>query len=57
MEAQWIVEGKPQYDMFVWDVARVGDWADFDYTKARVKDQFVKWFAIHFPNEERPAGH
>jgi len=57
LEAQWIVEGKPQYDMFVWDVARVGDWADFDYTKARVKDQFVKWFAIHFPNEERPAGH
>lgn len=56
MAAQWIIHGEPEYDMFVWDVARFGDWADKTFTKARVKDQYAKRFAIHFPNEEREAG-
>ena len=56
MSAQWMVEGESQYDMFAWDVARFGDWADKDFTKARVGDQYAKRFAIHFPNEERYAG-
>ena len=56
MSAQWMVEGESQYDMFVWDVARFGDWADKAFTKARVGDQYAKRFAIHFPNEEREAG-
>ena len=56
MSAQWMVEGESQYDMFAWDVARFGDWADKAFTKARVGDQYAKRFAIHFPNEERDAG-
>lgn len=56
MAAQWIIEGESEYDMFVWDVARFGDWADKEFTKARVQDQYAKRFAIHFPNEEREAG-
>nr|WP_309504363.1 FAD-dependent oxidoreductase [uncultured Roseovarius sp.] len=56
MTAQWIIEGEPEYDMFVWDVARFGDWASKEFTKARVKDQYAKRFSIHFPNEEREAG-
>jgi dimethylglycine dehydrogenase len=56
MSAQWMVEGESQYDMFTWDVARFGDWADKAFTKARVGDQYAKRFAIHFPNEEREAG-
>ena len=56
MSAQWMVEGESQYDMFAWDVARFGDWADKAFTRARVGDQYAKRFAIHFPNEERDAG-
>jgi dimethylglycine dehydrogenase len=56
MAAQWIVEGETKYDMFAWDIARFGDWADKAFTKARVGDQYAHRFAIHFPNEERAAG-
>ena len=38
MTAQWIVEGEPELDMFPWDVARFGHWADKGFTKARVQD-------------------
>ncbi len=54
--AQWIVQGESQYDMFAWDVARFGEWADKKFTKARVGDQYAKRFSIHYPNEEREAG-
>jgi dimethylglycine dehydrogenase len=56
MSAQWIISGESQYDMFAWDVARFGDWADKAFTKARVRDQYANRFKIHFPNEEREAG-
>ena len=56
LSAQWMIEGEPQYDMFAWDLARFGDWADKAFTKARVEDQYANRFAIHFPNEERSAG-
>ncbi|MCA0870117.1 FAD-dependent oxidoreductase [Seohaeicola saemankumensis] len=56
MAAQWMVEGEMQYDMFAWDMARFGDWADKAFTRARVRDQYAHRFAIHFPNEERAAG-
>ena len=56
MAAQWMVEGESLYDMFAWDVARFGKWADKAFTKTRVGDQYANRFAIHFPNEERSAG-
>ncbi len=56
LSAQWMIEGEPQYDMFAWDLARFGDWADKKFTKARVQDAYTHRFAIHFPNEERGAG-
>jgi dimethylglycine dehydrogenase len=56
MAAEWIVQGEPTYDLFAWDVARFGDWATPDFTKARVGDQYAHRFAIHFPGEEREAG-
>lgn len=56
LAAQWMIEGEPQYDMFAWDLARFGDWADKAFTKAKVRDQYTHRFAIHFPNEERAAG-
>lgn len=54
--SEWIVTGEPHLDMFGWDLARYGDWADKSFTKARVGDQYANRFAIHFPNEERAAG-
>lgn len=56
MAAQWIVEGESHYDMFAWDMARFGAWADKAFTKAKVEEVYTHRFAIHFPNEERPAG-
>ena len=56
MVADWIVEGEMRYDMFAWDMARFGDWADKTFTKARVQDVYAHRFKIHFPNEERSAG-
>ncbi|MEP1612482.1 MAG: FAD-dependent oxidoreductase [Roseobacter sp.] len=55
LAADWIVTGETRYDMFAWDMARFGDWADKAFTKARVGDQYANRFKIHFPNEERAA--
>jgi dimethylglycine dehydrogenase len=54
--AQWIVEREPEMDLFAWDLARFGDWATKDFTKARALDQYSHRFKIHFPYEEREAG-
>jgi dimethylglycine dehydrogenase len=56
LAAQWMIEGETRYDMFAWDMARFGNWADKAFTKARVRDQYANRFKIHFPNEERAAG-
>ncbi|MCU9849390.1 FAD-dependent oxidoreductase [Defluviimonas sp. WL0024] len=56
LAAEWIVEGEPTLDMFGWDLARFGHWADRAFTRARVEDQYANRFKIHFPNEERAAG-
>ncbi|WP_112321641.1 GcvT family protein [Oceanibium sediminis] len=56
LTAEWIVTGEPHLDMFPWDLARFGPWADRKFTKARVGDQYANRFSIHFPNEERSAG-
>ena len=56
LAADWIVTGETRYDMFAWDIARFGAWADKAFTQARVGDQYAHRFKIHFPNEERAAG-
>ena len=57
MVAQWITTGEMEYDMFAWDIARFGLWAnDKTFVKAKVQDQYAHRFAIHYPNEERSAG-
>ena len=54
--AQWIVEGEPEMDLFPWDLARFGSWADKTYTRARAQDCYSHRYKIHFPYEEREAG-
>ncbi|HPE61959.1 MAG TPA: FAD-dependent oxidoreductase [Thiolinea sp.] len=54
--AQWIVEGETELDLFAWDLARFGLWADKKFTRARALDCYAHRFKIHFPYEERTAG-
>jgi len=54
--AQWITQGEPEMDLFPWDLARFGHWANKAFTKARAFDQYSHRFKIHFPYEEREAG-
>ncbi|MDH3388527.1 MAG: FAD-dependent oxidoreductase [Gammaproteobacteria bacterium] len=54
--AQWIIEKEPKMDLFPWDLARFGSWADKAFTRARTLDQYSHRFKIHFPYEERAAG-
>ncbi|PWE33231.1 dehydrogenase [Maritimibacter sp. 55A14] len=57
MVAEWLTTGEMKYDMFAWDIARFGLWAnDREFVKAKVQDQYAHRFAIHYPNEERAAG-
>ncbi len=57
MVAQWLTTGEMEYDMFPWDIARFGLWANNrEFVKVKVKDQYAHRFAIHYPNEERTAG-
>ncbi|MDG1118571.1 MAG: FAD-dependent oxidoreductase [Flavimaricola sp.] len=56
LAAEWMIQGEPHLDMFAWDLARFGPWADAAFTRARVEDQYAHRFKIHFPGEERAAG-
>ena len=54
--AEWIVEGQPSMDLTNCDVARFGDWALGEYTRARAHDSYARRYAVHLPHEERDAG-
>ena len=53
--AEWMVEGEPSRDIFAMDVARFGDYCTRPYTRAKVKENYQRRFAISYPNEELPA--
>ena len=50
--AEWIIEGEPSLDVFFWDVARFGDWADKRYTKARTRYFYEHRTDIIYPFQE-----
>jgi dimethylglycine dehydrogenase len=54
--AEWMVEGEPSRDVFAMDVARFGDHCTPAYTRATVKQNYQRRFAVPYPNEELPAG-
>jgi len=54
--AEWMVEGEPSRDIFAMDVARFGDWCTRPYTRAKVRENYQRRFAVSYPNEELPAG-
>ena len=53
---EWMTNGDPGLDFFVWDVTRYGDWAGRAYTMARTADMYSTRFQTHYPYEERDAG-
>lgn len=54
--ADWMIEGDPGMDVFMWDVTRYGAWAGKAYTRARTADMYTTRFKTIYPYEDRAAG-
>ena len=55
--AEWIAEGQPSDSMWELDVRRFGAYADStDYVAARACEVYEREYAIHYPEDEWPAG-
>lgn len=56
MMAEWIVEGRPSFDLWRMDIRRFGaHYASQSYTLARVNEVYSTYYDIHYPNEERQS--
>ncbi|ASJ72579.1 GcvT family protein [Granulosicoccus antarcticus] len=54
--AEWIIDGKPEWDLWSLDPRRYTDYADQKYVVDRAIELYQHEYAINFPVEERPAG-
>jgi dimethylglycine dehydrogenase len=55
--AEWIVDGQPSDNMWEVDVRRFDDYANSTkYVAERACEVYEYEYAIHYPEEERPAG-
>jgi dimethylglycine dehydrogenase len=55
--AEWIVEGQPRDNMWEVDVRRFDTFAESSqYVAERACEVYAHEYAIHYPEEERPAG-
>ncbi|MBW2232362.1 MAG: GcvT family protein [Deltaproteobacteria bacterium] len=55
--AEWIVEGQPSDNMWELDVRRFGAYANSaEYVAERACEVYEREYAIHYPEEELPAG-
>ena len=54
--SEWIIGGEPELDIFNWDIARFGDWADTSYTEATTKYFYEKRSEKVFPHQEFDVG-
>ncbi len=54
--AQWIIEGEPDLDVFAWDVARFGRWADRRYTEQTTRYFYENRSERTYPYQEFEAG-
>jgi dimethylglycine dehydrogenase len=54
--SEWIIGGEPELDIFNWDVARFGDWADTSYTEATTRYFYEKRSEKVFPYQEFDVG-
>ena len=54
--AEWIIDGKPEWDLWSLDPRRYTDYANQSYVVDRALELYQHEYAINFPHEERPAG-
>ena len=54
--AEWMIDGEPSRDVFAMDVARLTGYCTEAYTRAKVRENYQRRFAVSYPNEELPAG-
>ncbi len=54
--AEWIIDGKPEWDLWNLDPRRYTDYADQGYVVDRAVELYQHEYAINYPVEERPAG-
>jgi dimethylglycine dehydrogenase len=54
--AEWIIQGEPEIDIFCWDVARFGDWADKSYTEQTTRYFYENRSEKTFPYQEFDVG-
>lgn len=54
--AEWILDGRPEYDLWTVDRRRYKDFATTQYTVDKAVEVYQNEYAIGFPFEERPAG-
>ncbi len=55
--AEWIVDGQPSDNMWELDVRRFGGYASSPaYLVAKASEVYEREYAIHYPEEELPAG-
>ena len=55
--AEWIIDGRPELDLWKMDVRRFGSqYRSRAYTLDRTVEVYSTYYDIHYPNEERTAG-
>ncbi|MDE2791424.1 MAG: FAD-dependent oxidoreductase [Paracoccaceae bacterium] len=54
--SEWIIHGEPEFDVFAWDVARFGTWADRKYTEATTRFFYERRSERIYPYQEFEAG-
>ena len=54
--AEWVIDGKPEWDLWNLDPRRYTDYADQPYVVDRAIELYQHEYAINYPYEERPAG-
>ena len=54
--SEWVVDGAPEWDGWVFDPRRYTGYATATYTTAKAVELYQNEYAVGFPFEERPAG-
>ncbi|MCP4186750.1 MAG: FAD-dependent oxidoreductase [Gammaproteobacteria bacterium] len=54
--AEWIIQGEPEVDIFCWDVARFGGWADKSYTAKTTRYFYENRSEKIYPAQEFEVG-
>jgi len=54
--AEWIIDGQPEWDLWGLDPRRYTEYANQQYVVDRATELYQHEYAIHFPEDEWPAG-